>query len=68
LKVNVLEELLMAPANENILVPQNFKELQKVVVQLAKNEVQRFKETKTLTDVIVQQSKDISDLKQKVNK
>jgi hypothetical protein len=48
-------------------LPKNFKELRELVVHLAQNDVERTKESKTWTDIIVEQSKNINDLKAKID-
>lgn len=47
-------------------LPQNFKELRNIVMHLAKNNTEQAAESKNWTDILVQQSKDISDLKSKI--
>ena len=50
---------------ENIMKPKNFKELRYLVLHLAKNDMDRLKDSKELTDIILKQSKDINNLKKK---
>ena len=47
-------------------LPQNFKELRNLVMHLAKNNTEQAAESKNWTDILVQQSKDINDLKLKI--
>jgi hypothetical protein len=46
---------------------KNFKELRELVMHLAQNDVERIEESKNWTDIIVKQSKNINDLKTKID-
>jgi hypothetical protein len=48
-------------------LPKNFKELRELVMHLAQNDVERIEESKNWTDIIVEQSKNINDLKAKID-
>jgi hypothetical protein len=48
-------------------LPKNFKELRELVMHLAQNDVERIEESKNWTDIIVEQSKNINDLKTKID-
>lgn len=48
-------------------LPKNFKELRELVMHLAQNDVERIEESKNWTDIIVEQSKNINDLKEKID-
>jgi hypothetical protein len=68
-KVTKMELALeSSDGGDDPMLPKTFQELRSIVMHLAQNDVDRIKETKNWTDIMVQQSKDINDLKQKIEK
>ena len=66
-KVTKMELALeTSSGGDDPMLPKTFQELRSVVMHLAQNDAERMKETKNWTDIMVQQSKDINDLKQKI--
>lgn len=50
-------------AGGSLPLPKNFKELRDIVMHLAKNDVDRLKESENWTNIIIKLSNDINDLK-----
>lgn len=70
-KVDLLTKLVIEDDNEvldpeSLTMPKNFKELRAVVLHLAQNDIERLDDSKEWADIIVAQSKDINNLKMKM--